>query len=345
MRPVLAPAAVRLWRDDQTLQLGRAAARSAVLAGLDPTARAALALLDGTRDEPQVIAAAAAAGCPPSRTHALLTLLASAGLLEDAGGDRSALHRLEPAERRRLGADVASLALLRGDGGLPALRHRADVHVLVAGGGRVGAVLAGILATAGLGGVDVVDEALAAEEDAVVGGLELTDVGRRRGEAARDRIGRWAPTSRQGPLPAPDLVVLAPSGPAELAQARRLVDAGTPHLLAEVRETTGVVGPLVLPRRTTCLRCVDLTRADLDPDWPALATQLTAPARTGTACDAALAVMVAAQAALQVLALADATTRPAAIGGTLELALPDWRWRRRSWPAHPACCGALAPAG
>ena len=47
--------------------------------------------------------------------------------------------------------------------------------------------------------------------------------------------------------------------------------------------------------------------------------------------------MVAAQAALQVLLLIDGTAHPVSIGGTLELALPDWRWRRRSWPLHPAC--------
>jgi hypothetical protein len=27
--------------------------------------------------------------------------------------------------------------------------------------------------------------------------------------------------------------------------------------------------------------------------------------------------------------------------GTLELVLPDWQWRRRTWLPHPACrCGA-----
>jgi hypothetical protein len=49
---------------------------------------------------------------------------------------------------------------------------------------------------------------------------------------------------------------------------------------------------------------------------------------------------VAAQAAQQSLALIDGAGLPAAVGGTLELALPDWRWRRRSWQLHPACgCG------
>jgi hypothetical protein len=32
---------------------------------------------------------------------------------------------------------------------------------------------------------------------------------------------------------------------------------------------------------------------------------------------------------------------PATVNGTLEVVLPDWQWRRRTWPPHPACsCGA-----
>ena len=38
---------------------------------------------------------------------------------------------------------------------------------------------------------------------------------------------------------------------------------------------------------------------------------------------------------------------PATANGTLEVVLPDWQWRRRTWAPHPACgCGALpATAG
>lgn len=337
MRPVLSPAARRLWRDPQTLQLGRASGRAAVLAGVDPPTRAALALLDGLHDRPQVVAAAAAAGCSPTRTAALLDLLARAGLLEDAAADAGPLLRLDRPERERLRADVASLALVRGDGGLPATALRADARVLVVGAGRVGAPLAALLGGAGIGAVDVVDDEATAACDVVAGGLGLADLGRSRGSAARDLLARTAPAAARARATPADLVVLAPARPDLLDDALRLVPDRVPSLLAEVRETVGVVGPLVLPGRTTCLRCVDLTRTDLDPGWPALAAQLASPGRGATACDGPLAVMVAAQAALQVLTLVDGTADPAAIGGTLELALPDWRWRRRSWPRHPAC--------
>ena len=338
MRPVLSPAARRLWRDRETLQLGRDA-RAAVLSGVDEGTRATLALLDGTRDRGQVLVDAAAAGRPPERTTALLELLEDAGLVEDAGADRSALAGLERGERERLSTDLGSLALVRRDGGLPAAGHRREARVLVVGAGRVGAPLAALLAAAGIGQVDVNDDGSVRPQDTGVGGLALDDVGRRRGEAASERLRRVAPSARAGD--GPDLVVLTPTRPDQLDDALTRVPPRTAHLLAEVRDTVGVVGPLVLPGRSACLRCTDLTRTDLDPGWPALAAQLAMPSRSAEVCDGPLAVMVAAQAALQVLLLVDGTADPVSVGGTLELALPDWRWRRRTWPMHPACGCAL----
>lgn len=342
MRPVLAPSARALWRDPATLQLGLAPGRSAVVDGVDPPLRAALTLLDGTRDRGQVVTAAAAHGCPPDRTALLLDLLEERGLLADAAQDRTVLAGLDRAERERLGADLDSLALVRGDGGVPALEHRRRARVLVRGAGRVGAPLALELAVAGVGAVDVDDDGLARPEDTGTGGLALADVGRSRGEAARELLRTAAPSLDREPLVRPDLVVLAPVPGDPQDDARELVLDGVPHLRTEVRATTGVVGPLVLPGRTPCLRCLDLTRADLDPTWPALSAQLSAGARGRQACDGPLALAVASQAAMQVLAMLDGTTDPAALSGTLELTLPDWRWRRRSWPLH-ADCGCAAP--
>jgi bacteriocin biosynthesis cyclodehydratase domain-containing protein len=109
-----------------------------------------------------------------------------------------------------------------------------------------------------------------------------------------------------------------------------------------VRETTGVVGPLVVPGRTACLRCLDLTRAERDAAWPRLAAQLAVRReRQADPCDVVLAALVAAQAAAQALSFLDRAavggTLPATANGTLEVAMRDWRWRRRSWSPHPAC--------
>ena len=62
------------------------------------------------------------------------------------------------------------------------------------------------------------------------------------------------------------------------------------------------------------------------------------------ACDTVLAAMTATLASAQALAYLDRPgTVPVTADGTLELVLPDWQWRRRTSPAHPACgCGASA---
>jgi hypothetical protein len=102
-----------------------------------------------------------------------------------------------------------------------------------------------------------------------------------------------------------------------------------------------VVGPLVIPGLTSCLRCADLHRLDRDPGWTALAVQLTLPHRQADASPVCLATMLGGLAAAQALTFLDGG-QPATIEGTLEWEPPDWRLRRRSWPTHPDCDCAVA---
>ena len=127
--------------------------------------------------------------------------------------------------------------------------------------------------------------------------------------------------------PSPDL-------PATLAYQ------GVPHLAARAAEAIGVVGPLVRPGRSACLRCVDLRKADSDADWPKILAQATV-APDLTACDSVLACMTATLAAAQALAFIDGAITPVTVNGTLEVVLPGWQWRRRTWAPHGDCrCGA-----
>ena len=298
-----------------------------MLAGVDSVVRAVLALLDGTRDRERLLRDADAAGSPPAQTERVLALLEDAGLLDDAAADRTA--GLSRPDRERLAADVGSLRLVRGATGVEAVRRRQGARVIVEGAGRVGAAVAALLTSAGVGAVDVTDDGMTRPEDCGVGGLPASAVGRQRGEVARELTGHRSPRR----VVLPDLVVLTPPAGLPPPEPPRLV----PHLLAEIRGETGVVGPLVAPGVSACLRCLDLARTDRDPGWPALAVQLDSPAPGVAPCDGALALAVAAQTAMQVLAFLDGDGRPATMGGTLELVLPDWRWRRRSWPQHPGC--------
>jgi hypothetical protein len=168
--------------------------------------------------------------------------------------------------------------------------------------------------------------------------------GRRASAAGTSRRAATRPRARQASaVPAkarrPDLAILIGRQPMEL-RASLMADR-LPHLAVSADEAIGVVGPLVIPGRTACLRCLDLARTERDPAWPLILAQVTGREPDPLACDAPLAAAVAAQAAAQVLGFFDrAVPADAVTNGTLELVLPGWQWRRRTWPPHRDClCG------
>jgi hypothetical protein len=362
LRPLLPTALRPVWRARSELQLGLDPERAVVVEGIDePTARVLLGL-DGSRTEAEVLATAAAAGVDAGMLGGLLADLRGAGVLAEAGGGAvprpaepaplpgsAAAARAfgAPGAAGRLGPDLASLSLL-GSSRTPleVLRGRRAATVVVHGAGRVGMSLATLLAAAGVGRVHVADRGPVRPADVAPAGFPAGDVDRTRSGAAVTALHRVAPEVQAGaPAPGrrPDLVVLASVEPVEAALRGVLTGGAVPHLVVGVRETTAVAGPLVLPGLTGCLRCADLHRADRDPAWPVVAAQLAGVRRRrDEPCDVVLATVAAGVAALQCLAHLDG--RPvAAAGASLELALPDWRLRRRGWPPHPRCdCGAAA---
>ena len=352
MRPVLKPALRRLWRGDAAIQLGTDPEHGVVLHGVGDAAHAVLALMDGTRDADEVVAAAARRNVPEADVRAFFRLLASVRALDDAA---IAPHGLSPAERERLDPDLASLSLLapQPGGGARQLDSRRATRVLVVGAGRVGSLVAALLGAAGIGHVTIRDELVAGVADAVPGGLSPADDGRPRAVGAVEAARRAGAASAEGAVRPPDGIDCQRADFAVLAldwwlsPAPLVLDlfagAGLPYVLTGVRETYGVVGPLVVPGRTACPRCIDLHRADRDPGWPVVAAQLSTEARGGSpACDVTLAVAVAALTAGQVLAHLSGSGAARCVDATLELRLPAWRTRRRTWRVHPGCACAAA---
>lgn len=137
------------------------------------------------------------------------------------------------------------------------------------------------------------------------------------------------------PAPACDLMVLTDTLMVDPGLSVELVLRRIPHLPVRVRDGVGVVGPLVLPGRTSCLRCADLIRAGLDADWPHLAAQLQN--RVGHASPAGIAATAAlALTELEVI-MACGPRTPDILDATLELDLDSHELRRRPWPAHADC--------
>jgi hypothetical protein len=311
MRPAIKPGLLAVWRNRDTVQIGIDPRRAIALTGMRGAA-VLLGLLDGSRDLAQVLATACELGISAEAADRVIALLVAGGALHDFPA--SAYRAMGPGLRTRLAPELATAALAHGDGdgGARVLARRQGACVRVEGMSRVGLCVASLLTASGIGMV------------------VCTGWPPGSGAATGDPAG----AARR-----PDLVIFADIYRRELPELLRR--EGVPHLAAAASEAIGVVGPLVLPGGTACLRCLDLTRAERDPAWPLILAQLTGGGADPPACDTVLAVAVAAQTAAQALAFIDRPMAPSAVtNGTLELVLPDWRWRRRTWMPHDRCgCG------
>ncbi|MFD7712690.1 TOMM precursor leader peptide-binding protein [Streptomyces sp. NPDC059785] len=379
MHPMVKPALRRGWRDPGTVQFGMAPAHAMVLGPLDTATGYFLTLLDGTRGLPLLRDEGRRMGLPDGHVDGLVKRLAGAGLLDDATGGGAAADalRARKAVLDRLRPDLASLSVITTEPGegIERLAARGGLRVQVRGAGRVGVVLASLLAGAGVGEVEVRDGGCVEPWDVAPGGLPADSIGERRAEAARRAVRRAAPERprrrRAGPADgsagrpstadgrapvdrapglAPErgwsLVVLAPRDGLAVhapdpAAAEDLLASGTPHLYAGVVEATGVVGPLVLPGGTGCAGCLDRGRADRDETWPRLIAQWrSGGARPPQPCDLALSAAVAGLAAGHALTFLDGGS-PSSAGARCEASLPGLNWHARQICAHPACpCGA-----
>jgi hypothetical protein len=330
---ILNPAARVLWRgrDVVQLELGQ---RAVVLDGVD---RATVARLTGRAD-------ADGGGRGASLLRSALPALSAAGFLV-RGAPRSATHR--PAAPR-LATQLTALRARFGDEADRVLARRRRASVTVRGTNRLAAPIGAALAAGGVGRIAFTGQGDVRLDHCAPGGLGPAEEGQRFAAAAVDAVHRAAPDCDTGRLPVgmrPTLVVLATDGPVDSEVREMLQASGCPHLVAQASCESGQVGPLVLPGRSSCLHCADLHRVDRDPAWPVLAVQLGIPDRHGAGADVALSMFIASVTALQALSYLDGIA-PTTVDGTVELHLPDWRLRRRSWPAHPDCdCGAYADSG
>jgi bacteriocin biosynthesis cyclodehydratase domain-containing protein len=333
-----------VWRDRDTLQIGIDSRRAVALTGMAGAAWV-IGLLDGSRDRAQVVQTAADRGIPAETTERVLALLATAGALDDFPA--GTLRLLSPPLRARLATELAaaSLAHRDGDGGARTLARRLTAQVRIHGAGTVGTGIASLLTSSGIGQVTNADPQRPEKLQSTAkwpGTLRPGVPQAGTGGPGNPGPGTGRPGKALPSTALPDLAILVGRHLMELRAS--LMRDQVPHLAVSADEAIGVVGPLVIPGRTACLRCLDLTRAERDPAWPLILAQLEGREPSPCACDAPLAAAVAAQAAAQVLAFID---RAVAVGpvanGTLELVLPGWQWRRRTWPRHPGCsCGSHA---
>ena len=304
-RPLLRTLWPALRRGPGQVQFGTAAEHAVVVDGLSELEIAALEDLDGTREVSSVLTSGAGAD--------LLEELLGCGLVVES----SPPSPVPPVVRAVLAPDAE--ALLRTSSpptaGYAALAARRAAHVIVAGRGDLPSALTSALRRSGIGqvwhGPCSVDD---------------WEHGVTRGRPA---------------APAPSVVVLPAMGALDPAVAQSWRRRAIPVLPVLMHDVEAVVGPLVVAGGP-CLRCLDLTRADLDPAWPALLGQLTRPsvgAGHDVGGETTLVGVAAAMAAMVVLGVVDGQPLPP--GRSLEVGLPWPRVRQRAWAVHPRCSCAV----
>jgi bacteriocin biosynthesis cyclodehydratase domain-containing protein len=304
-----------LRRGAGQVQLGLDPAVGVVLEGLADDEICLLERLDGSLDEPGATAWAAERGIPPERVAAILHTLRSHALTVESPAHRLDLASLPSPLRATLrpDADALACAYRNRDDGYAVLGRRTHRQVLVVGAGSLPALLAQALRQAGVGLVT---------------------------------SGRYAADAPTGAPP--DVAVLVAVGALAADAATAWVRTRVPHLPVVLHGTSAEVGPLVVPGTGPCLRCLDLTRADHDPAWPAVLAQL-APAAVGPPAEVSgetsLVYATAGLAAMTVLAALDGHDSAPATSFRIGLSVP--RLSERVWAPHPQCdCPAGAsPAG
>lgn len=145
----------------------------------------------------------------------------------------------------------------------------------------------------------------------------------------------------------PDAVLLLGHGEIDREQTDRWLHAGTAHLPVRAHGASLVLGPLVVPGRTACLRCLEGHRSVSDPWYPlALERHLAAVRHDGVAepCDSALATVALGWAVRDLVTLAEGR-RPPTWSTTIELGGDLALINRTRWLRHPDCGCAWAGTG
>jgi len=303
-----------VWRSDACIEMGWPPHQLRV-DDVDPAHVSWLLGLGGERSLDVVLDEGRARGLRPATLRRLLNAAVRCGLLDDASSMPASLRDASLHVRDMLMGDVAAARHLHGSAreARDVIDRRRRAEVAVDGNGAVADVVAMVLTCAGVGKV---------VQDPVT-----SSSSRRHRRGVTDRVCH----------------VLCDAAHPDAAADPDAMALDIPHLAVSAGGARAVIGPLVIPGRTSCLRCRDLHLNDADPSWARVAVQWAARAPGPIA--AGLAHASGAVAALQVLAVVDAGPAPvrtATLDGALIITLPDARIEREDRPAHPLC-GCLWP--
>lgn len=282
--------------------------RDVRVAGIDKAHVVWLLNLRGERTLAQAVEDGRAAGLRPSTMSRLARSAAHCGLLDDASTVAPIPTDPPPPVREQMAVGIASARHLYGSGAHAVIHRRQRAEVVVQGSDLIADVVAHVLTAASVGSI-------------VRGRAPHSGARRHRQAAARIACQVLCDATHPDAASDPDAMAL-----------------DIPHLAVSCAGPRATIGPMVIPGRTSCLRCRDLHLSDADATWPRAAVQWAARRPADTI--AGLAHLAGSWAALQVLALIDAGPHEASLptlDGALTISLPEARPVHEPRPAHPLC--------
>lgn len=331
MRVRLRPGLRALWRDGRTLQFGW---------GADPEVMYA----DPSAADLEILQSLEFLGVSHNRENRLLRTLADADLLVAA--TREPLPNISPATRVRIASDSLKWSIAAGqEEGWRNLEARCAARILVRGLGRTGSQLVRSLAHSGVGHIFLDDSSDVSPADLSPSGYGQQHIGAGRAKALQKIITAQYPdvTVTIRTEDQVDLAILTGYYIVDPVHYEEFLRADTAHLALVFNDFGAAVGPLTVPGRSPCLRCIDLHRVDADPAWPALATQLRSLGARESFSEeigiSALAAALATNMALRAVSLRG----PEPFNATLEFSLDAYIPAVREWSHHPDCGCAKAP--
>ncbi len=323
-----------LRRDDRELQFGLDPDTALILAGLPPAFDPLLELIDGTRSSAELRTAGRDLGLDAAVVDAALRTLRTSGLLERPGPGPAPVSTVRLIGAGPLGRAIGTALVAAGP--------EAGIFGLELSDPRT--VDASLYPAHPLAGSQA--EALRAElqdksrprhplpEDrprpAMGIGPHWSEFG---GPGGRHRSERATERAAERAIAPALTVVTAETTETDRAITDALMRADQPHLVVRPWLGGALLGPLVVPGRSPCLGCLDLTRTGADPAWPRLLDQLS---HHGDRADPVSLGWAAATATTQLvrwLRTGDADL----VGATMEVTPPDYAPRLRRWSMHPGC--------
>ena len=329
-------------RSATSVQIGTEAPRCLVVMDAPGDSVPILDGLDGARTVAQVLHAHDA---DPLLWSSLLGQLLQAELLIPVEQlDRSHIPAVPGAH---LSDERSGLAHRHGHAAaVRILQTRDDALVVVRGDSPTAAAIATGLGAAGIGHIHHEPGSQSRQSTAAGPGSptgQRRGLGTRQGSRLSASLREAYPTVRVHRPAAhqhPTIVVMAGDAVPDLSLAASFVRSHVPHLVVAAGLARTVIGPLVLPGRSSCLSCAHRHRTDADPEWPVVARQLAEdPPRTSAFLTAASACLAVGE----VLEHVDGIGKPRTVDGTLEWWSGDLAPRRRSWTAHPECGCRTSP--